>query len=381
MALLVSLLLAATLAGVPQSEPVIEVIEVIGFVDDATLAYLRESIDAAAATGRELAIIQLDAEAVVGSQESLAETVALIRQPPLPLVVWLGPAPALAREGVQEILAAAPISAVAPGAIIEGSGGSDLEVPSIRQLVQELHGVAVRPGDLPLETITEEVPTDEEGVTTVAVIFTQPGLWHRFLHLGARPEAAFFFLVAGLTVAAFEYFALGPGLASVAAALSLFLSSYGMGVLPVRPLAVGGAAFSILLFSIAYQRGGALALTLIATVLLGWAGFNFTGPPARIGPAGVGLSILVVWFFFLVAIPAVGRARFSTQTIGRDGLIGQTGTARVDFSPDGSVVVNGAEWPATSHRAASIRAGDPVVVTAVTGREVEVEPVSPRKMT
>ncbi|MGH9894290.1 MAG: NfeD family protein, partial [bacterium] len=162
---------------------------------------------------------------------------------------------------------------------------------------------------------------------------------------------------------------------SGAAALSLFLASYGIAVIPVRPLALVGAVLSILLLAVGYQGGGVFALTLLATALLAWSGVKFSADPAfvPIGGVGVAFAVLTALFFFLLAIPAVGRARMSTQTIGRDSLIGQEGTARVDFSPDGSVVVNGAQWPATAHRQASIRAGDPVVVTAVAGRELEVE--------
>ena len=40
-----------------------------------------------------------------------------------------------------------------------------------------------------------------------------------------------------------------------------------------------------------------------------------------------------------VALTTVVRARFSTQTIGREGLIGREGVATVDFGPDGEVAV------------------------------------------
>lgn len=361
--MLVSFLLATTLVAAPQAEPVIEVIELTGYVDDASLNYLQSSIKDAADEERELVIIQLDAQAVVATEEVVRAAEALISEPPVPLVVWVGPAPATTQGGLERLARAAPLYVNAASA------------PTIRQLVQNLDGVSLRQGDPPLSTITADVPTGEAGVTTIPVIFTQPGLWHRFLHLGASPEAAFFFLVAGLTLAAFEFFALGPGLAAGVAALSLLLASYGIGVIPIRPLALVGAILAVLLFAAGYQWGGTVGIKLVATALITWSGINFSADPALvpIGGPGVVFAVLVVLFFFLLAIPAVGRARMSTQTIGRENLIGQTGTARVDFTPDGLVLVNGAEWPATAHREASIRAGDPVVVTAVAGRELEVE--------
>ncbi len=84
-------------------------------------------------------------------------------------------------------------------------------------------------------------------------------------------------------------------------------------------------------------------------------------------------SVLAVLFFFLLGMPTVQRARFSTQTIGREGLIGDEGIALVDFDPDGLVEVNGAKWRATAHREAGVAEGSKVVVTGVDGMFLEVD--------
>jgi membrane-bound serine protease (ClpP class) len=115
---------------------------------------------------------------------------------------------------------------------------------------------------------------------------------------------------------------------------------------------------------------------LVATGILAWSGFAFSSDPVvPTSTAGIILSVLAVLFFFLLAMPAVGKARFSTRTIGREGLVGQIGEASADFDPDGLVTINGARWPATAHREAGIKTGDRVQVVAVAGREVEVEKV------
>jgi membrane-bound serine protease (ClpP class) len=180
----------------------------------------------------------------------------------------------------------------------------------------------------------------------------------------------------GLTLVAFEYFALGPGVAAVVAAISLYLGSYGISILPVNTLALIAAVLAIWLLAASYQKGGLAVINLAATGVLVWAGLSFSSSPL-LSPSvpGIVLSILAVLFFFLLAMPAVGKARFSTKTIGREGLIGQRGLAAADFDPDGVVTINGARWPATAHREAAIKAGDEVMVMAVVGREVEVERV------
>ena len=88
-------------------------------------------------------------------------------------------------------------------------------------------------------------------------------------------------------------------------------------------------------------------------------------------------SVLAVLFFFLLAMPTVQRARFSTQTIGRDSLIGERGVALVGLDPDGIVEVQGARWRATTHREAKVATGTPVVVNGVDGLFLEVDRVAP----
>jgi membrane-bound serine protease (ClpP class) len=404
--ILLSLLIGAGFAASPPvtADGQVEVIEVGGLLDDATLRYLVSAIERAAAEGNEIAIIQLDSPGAIGSFPNLERAASLLADPPLPVVVWLGPAPAVAGGGAGQLLASGVEVAAAPGTTIEnwspavaGASGDlfpppaglefpyrvdtvdselvDRIAPSIRQLIQDLDGEVfiVQGQERVVATVMEAA--GGEGVTTVPATFTQPGLLHRFLHLGARPEAAFFFLVMGLTVAAFEFYAVGPGLAAVAAALSLFLASFGLSVLPVDWWAVAGVLISMWLLTVSYQRGGILGLNLLGGGLLTWAGFNFSAgePQVRTGAVGVILSVVAVLFFYLLAIPTMGRARFSTQTIGREGLVGKKGSAITDFDPEGVAEVEGARWPATAHREAGIRAGAEIVVMSIQGRRLEVE--------
>jgi membrane-bound ClpP family serine protease len=70
----------------------------------------------------------------------------------------------------------------------------------------------------------------------------------------------------------------------------------------------------------------------------------------------------------------VVRSRFSTQTIGREYLVGRTGVAESQFDPEGLVAVDGATWKGRAPRAAGIQPGDPVTVLAVKGILLEVGP-------
>jgi membrane-bound ClpP family serine protease len=129
------------------------------------------------------------------------------------------------------------------------------------------------------------------------------------------------------------------------------------------------------LLSTSYQRGGVSVLTGIGLGGLAVAGLAFTDAAPQITPSllGVAGTVAAAGFFFLLAMPTVARARFSTQTIGRDHLLGVEGRAVVDLTPDGIVEVAGARWRASSHREAGIRGGDPVVVVGVDGEYLEVD--------
>jgi membrane-bound ClpP family serine protease len=131
----------------------------------------------------------------------------------------------------------------------------------------------------------------------------------------------------------------------------------------------------------AHQLGGIFALTVIGAILLQVAGMFLIDGGGQIDPRWwlVLPSVLGVLFFFLAAMPTVQRARLSTETIGRDSLVGETGVALVDFDPDGLVEVGGASWRGTAHREAGIEKGDSIEVTGVDGLYLEVRPTT--KMT
>jgi membrane-bound serine protease (ClpP class) len=419
LAFAVALIMSAALPGLAQSDdgPTIEVIGLSGPFDDRLTDFATRSIEEAGAAGDvELVILQLDSPGAVASEEALRRLAAVVADPPVPLVAWIGPAPAEVHGGVAQIFALAPLRMAAPGStiglweptiagsepgfliaepptvdLIDGvveitepiPGLVDVvatETASLRQIAQQLDGVEVN-GTV-LSTIRQfEASDGTDGVTVLTTVIRQPGLWDEFLRLASTPEAAFFFLVAGLTVAAFEFYAIGPGLAAGVAAVSLLIAGYGVAVLPVRWWAVALAVVAVLLMSVSYQLGGVLLFTVLGLVGLAVAGFMFTDTAPQITPGipGVLLTLGAASFFFLLAMPTVARSRFSTQTIGREALIGRRGMATSDLLPDGEVEVEGARWKATSHREAGIKAGDPVMVDGVDGWFLDVSPVADGK--
>ena len=72
---------------------------------------------------------------------------------------------------------------------------------------------------------------------------------------------------------------------------------------------------------------------------------------------------------------AMIRSRFATPTVGREGLVGEMGTAEVDVAPDGVVRIRDARWRAAHEpRDADPVPVMPVRVVSIDGLVLEVEP-------
>ena len=420
-----ALLVPAYFALAKPPPTTIELVAVEGAIHDASARFILDAIDDAARSRRldntglgkvERLILMIDSPGVVADADLFGELAEAVRNPPLPLGVWVGPAPAVAYGGAAQLVSLAPIRAAAPGVEIghwqptlvgeaEGSpplkgaytGGAgvmevDGPVPGLidlsssqtaspRQLLQLLDKTTLQLGGEAVTLSTTRPFTGEdgaEGVTVLQTVLRRPGLWTQLVGLSTRPEVAFFFLMAGLTVAVFEFFAVGPGVAAAVAAMSLALGAYGPATLPLRWWAFALMLGGVGLLAFSYQRGGVL---LLSTAGMGAAAVSgiylFDGAPQiTLGWAGWTLTVAGVAFFFLLAMPTVARVRFSAPGLGREGMIGKRGSAVTDLGPDGVVEVEGGRWKATCHRAAALQAGDPIKVVGVEGDTLEVGPAA-----
>ena len=77
-------------------------------------------------------------------------------------------------------------------------------------------------------------------------------------------------------------------------------------------------------------------------------------------PVALAVSLIVLFLLTLV-FRAHARRPFS----GREGMIGETGTARTDLAPSGRVFVHGELWMAEADE--TVRAGEKVKVIEVLG--------------
>jgi len=401
--LLAAIVLIPTGAVAQEDGPEVDIVVISGVLDKSAIDFVIGRVEAAEAKSSEAVIIQINSPATVS--DTILELITTVQRSSVPIVVWVGPDPAVAYGGAVAVLTAAEVRAAAPGAEIgyaaqiqagglrftapeaiaektitvgvSGAGDAgvlDLVTPSINNLLVDLDGmtVVVNGAERVLETVVE----GPDGLTPVSAVFWEPGLGTRILRLAVAPEALFFFLVMGLMIAAFEFYAIGPGLAAVVASMSLLVASYGLVTLPIRWWSIALILFGLWLMTVDYQRGGAGPMTWVAAVILYIGGLFIVDAAPQLVPSWwvVLVVVIAVLLWYMFAMTTVARSRFSTPTIGRDHMIGRRGTAMTEFGPLGEVEVDGARWSASAHRAAGLRKGSSVEIVGVDGRFLEVEP-------
>ncbi len=375
----------------------IDIIDVSGPLDARALRFMVDSIERASEREQVLVLVKINSKAVLdgAGYDRLLE---IVGNPPLPVAVWVGPSPASAFGGMVAVVEAASHAAIAPGSSWGRTApvvlGEQRELfgpteslpaedwtgvepaPAIYQLLVAYDGREFNTDRGPVTVRTLRDPADP--LSMKRTTFIKPGLVDRFLRLAVIPEAAFFFLVVGLTILVFEFYALGPGVAAGVAAVSLLLGGWGLAVLPTRWWAVALILLGWLLLTWAHQRGRSVVGTGLGTTALFAGGLWMIDGEGQIDPRWwlILLAVLAVLFFYLLAMPTVQKARLSTTTIGREGLIGLKGIALSAFNPDGMVEVEGAKWKATAHREAGLAAGSLVEVTGIDGLYLEVVPTS-----
>jgi membrane-bound serine protease (ClpP class) len=258
------------------------------------------------------------------------------------------------------------------------AGLVDLVSPSIGQFIVALDGVEV-PVAGGTRTLSTAVTETEDGVEVVKpsadVRFSKPGIVDRTLRLAIRPEAAFFFLVAGLAFAVFEFYAVGPGVAAGVALAALLIAGYGLAVLPTNWFAAAASVLGVFFYTADVQRNDLGWRSVLGTGLLVYGGLRLVEAGPQIGVLWWPVVLVVIGaaLFFGFAMTTVVRARFSTATIGREHLVGRSGTAETSLDPDGVVLLGEARWRARAARVAGIGPGDPVRVVGVDGIVLDVE--------
>ncbi len=405
----------------------IDVVQVAGLLDPPNVSLIRDTIRDANKRGATLVVLQIDSGGSVDID--LGPVLNQIDRSDVPVAAWVGPSGASGAGAAAVIVAASHASAVSPGSSIgpaspvslshpgspnqaatravligladqrgrspEGAalvnrqrlgskaaqeaGAVDGTAPTLGEFIVSLDGttVSTAAGDVVLSTakVVGE-GQDRRRQFNQEVRFHKLTLGSQLVHTLTSPSIAYLLLIAGFALIIFEFFTAGIGLAGGTGALAVIGAFIGFSHLPVAWWGIALLAVAVIGFAIDVQAGGVAtwsALGLVAAVV-GSLGL-YDGSSRLNLPWWVLLLVLVGLVLFMVgAMPAVVRSRYSTPTMGREGIIGEMGVAEADVAPEGVVVVRGARWHALTNRATPITAGANIRVVSVQGTVLEVEP-------
>lgn len=394
------------------------VAEVDGSMDRTVAEYLGDVIAEAETNGSTL-VLQLDSAGTLDEDAvGLAER---IHEASVPVIVWIGPAPAKARGAALLFMYAASLGAMAPGAgagpltpldlaeradptraeladLIDtwttergrpvtepfpaeplpaqqalDRGIAEVAAVSVVELLEEIdeRTVSTATGDVTLQTRIAR----EESEDPVDVRFVDLGPWDRTLHAAASPTWIYVLVVLGLAGLAFELTQSGLGFAGIVSVLMLALAVYGLTVVPFSWLGL-----ALMLAGVALMTFEVRARSLGAPTFVGLGGFVagsillFSGvsdeidlSPWLIGSATV--AALLYWAFGLTVATQSRDRMTATQTA----LVGLVGETKGELHPEGPVHVKGALWRARSVDG-PIPAGTRVRVRGVDGLMLRVQP-------
>jgi membrane-bound serine protease (ClpP class) len=395
------------------------------------LGYLERGLTNAEQQGAEALILMLDTPG--GSVDLMNEIVQVIRNSSIPVVVYVAPQGAIAGSAGTVITLAGHASAMAPGTAIGaaspvGSEGQDLgetiEAKEknilkalVRSLTEERGEEAIQVAEETIESaqavtaseayelglvdfVADNVPdlldqldgfqvTTIDGsvtldTTDVNVIPFDPTFIESLLGVLTNPNIVFLLLTVGVQAILIELSSPGGWIAGFIGAVCLALAAYGLGFLPVNwfGLIFLAIAFVLFVLDIKAPTHGALTAAGVTSLIVGsLVLFNSPGTPSflRVSvPLVIGVSLATAGMFFVILTIAL-RAQRAPVRMGRESLIGRTGSARSAISPMGTVQLGGELW--TSELAEgedSIPEGSPVEVIEVKGVRVIVRQVQPQ---
>ena len=396
----------------------VDVLQVSGLFDGTMIDAVEQAIADAPKHGAQALILQVNSSGAVAADADVRGLIERVANAPVPIGIWVGPTSGARLYGMPaQMMAVADVTAMVSGSRIGHTGrllevdgkqitfgvaddrlrdGSlsfqearslgalkletpDIGVPTIRNMVQVMDGVEAD-GKV-LNTATDKVGNDGKAqVTLTTVRFSKLGLIDQLFHTVSSVPVAYLLFLIGLSLLVFEFFTAGVGVAGVVGGACAFFACFGLAELPARGWAVGLLVAGILGCAIDVQVGLPRLWTGIGLVMLAigslWLYHPLPGTSMRLSWLALLVGLGGCALTFIVGMPSMVRTRFATPTIGREWMIGESGSAVGDIDPDGTVTVAGARWRARTNRATPLKHGDEVRVVAIDGVTLEVEPLT-----
>ncbi|MFC2018046.1 nodulation protein NfeD [Chloroflexota bacterium] len=239
----------------------------------------------------------------------------------------------------------------------------DLGADNLDQLLEKIDGwqVTLRSG--------EEVTLNTKDAS---INYIKMSAIERFLYAISDPGIAYILFSIAMLGIIIEISHPGLLVPGIIGGVSLLLSIYSLGMLEAN---YAGLLLMLLAFGLFIAEaftstfgllfGGGVISLIIGSLIL------FSGTPFEINPWVIASVIIIFTAIFAFIVVAIIRTRRSRITTGKEGLIGQTGIAKTELDPEGTVFIKGERWNATSE-SGRIEPGEEVRVIEVDGLKLNV---------
>jgi membrane-bound serine protease (ClpP class) len=182
-----------------------------------------------------------------------------------------------------------------------------------------------------------------------AIVVHPMSFRQQFLLTISNPNLAYILLMIGLLGLYFEFAHPGAILPGVLGGICLLLAVFSFQILPINYVGLMLIILAIILFilevkvhSYGMLSVGGIAAMVIGSIMLINSPLPELRPSLRfIIPVALGLSLIIMFLVYLVA-----RAHARRAFTGKEGMVGELGTAQTDLTPSGKVFVHGEIWEA-----------------------------------
>ena len=243
----------------------------------------------------------------------------------------------------------------------------DLIAKNERELLDAIDGTEVV-----LETGVKTLNTTNARIVTVEMSWR-----NRILYKISNPTIAYILLVLGIYGIFFELSNPGSIIPGVIGGIFLILAFFALQTLPVRFAGILLILFAIVLFilEVNVTSFGILTIGGIVAMFLGSIMLfeDIPGCTVRVDWRIAAVVAISSGLFFVFALGMALKARLQKPTTGREGIVGEIGTAMTALNPAGDVKVHGEIWRAFANE--KIKKGEKVEVLAVEGLELKVKKV------
>lgn len=396
-----ALLLAAFPAPAAQAQsgsPMAVVVRLEGPLNPIWEEMIDRGIKTAQQRDAEIVVLSLNTPG--GSTELMSKLVSQIRNSPVPVVVYVAPAGAMAGSAgtlmtlAGHAAAMAPETAIGAASPVGGSGediGETMETKlkemfkaTVRSLTTHRPEEATRLAEAAIED-ARAVSSDEalqvglidfvardlgdlmtqldgfkiyhldnEVILKTAgalVVEMQPTLLEQLLQLLTNANLVFILLSVGVQALLIELSSPGGWVAGFIGAVCLALAVFGLGLLPVNWFGIIFLIMAFVLFILELKTPtqGGLTVAGVATFIVGaLVLFNSPNVPdfQRVSvPLVIGTGIAIGGLFFAIMTFALRALRVPVVT-GIEALAGKVAVVRTDLAPDGSVQMGSELWTA-----------------------------------